>query len=116
MEVSIKTTELAKHFGLTTQRVNRIFADDSFDSKLMLNARFATPEGARSFFIKKGYSYPQKTISFFNSKGGVGKTSLLVMTAVAAAQHGARVLVIDLDQQANASITFNHLEEIMLIS
>lgn len=111
MEIGLKTTELASHFGVTSTRINKIFADDNFESKLMLNARFATPTGARSFFLKKGYSYPQKTISFFNSKGGVGKTSLLVMTAIASAQHGARILIVDLDQQANASITFNHAEE-----
>lgn len=50
-----------------------------------------------------------KTITFFNNKGGVGKTSLLYHTAQMFAELGKRVLAVDLDPQTNLSQIF--LEE-----
>lgn len=50
-----------------------------------------------------------KTITFFNNKSGVGKTSLLYHTAQMFAELGKRVLAVDLDPQTNLSQIF--LEE-----
>ncbi|WP_040336435.1 ParA family protein [Candidatus Magnetobacterium casense] len=47
---------------------------------------------------------PAKVISFINFKGGVGKTSNTVNIAGELAIRGHRVLVIDMDPQANASV------------
>lgn len=43
------------------------------------------------------------TAAVLNQKGGVGKTSVCLLLAGAASAEGLRVLVIDLDQQGNAS-------------
>ena len=43
------------------------------------------------------------TVAFFNNKGGVGKTSLVIHTAWMLSDQGYRVVVADLDPQGNLS-------------
>ncbi len=52
-----------------------------------------------------------KIISFINMKGGVGKTTSVVeIAALLATEHKKKVLVIDLDPQTNATLSFITLE------
>lgn len=47
-----------------------------------------------------------KTITFFNNKGGVGKTSLVYHLSWMYSLHGLKVLAVDLDPQANLTSMF----------
>lgn len=57
---------------------------------------------------ENGYERQAFVIAAMSNKGGPGKTSSTTNTAVALAQMGKRVLVIDADQQANATEVLTH--------
>ena len=56
---------------------------------------------------------PAKIITLTNQKGGVGKTTLACHLAYAARERGARVLVVDLDTQANATSTLTQRTDLL---
>jgi chromosome partitioning protein len=50
-------------------------------------------------------------VSVMNYKGGVGKTTLTANLAAEIAHRGHKVLMIDLDPQANLTFSFYSVEE-----
>lgn len=76
------------------------------------------PKEGRTFYINHACAkelfnlkFKTKIISMQIVKGGTGKTTLVQSIATRASLYGARVLCIDLDQQANLTLSFNKLKE-----
>ena len=59
------------------------------------------PKTVRKYLSSRGFSYPQKTVSFQMLKGGVAKSTSALNFGLRAAMYGCKVLFVDMDQQAN---------------
>lgn len=67
------------------------------------------PAAVRRFFRERGTSYHERTISFINLRGGVGKTTGAVSLATRASQYGFTACLVDLDSQASATMNLDRI-------
>ncbi len=97
----ISLTDVAEIAGLAMPDAERIVDSLEGVQKGRLN-----PEQARQFLDRRGFRYPKRNIVFHCLKGGAAKTTLAYNSTYRLAQLGARVLLVDLDKQANATHSF----------
>ena len=94
--------------GITVHGVYKVLKNFGIETETTTSRRKKIlPLGMRKLLEGKGFVYPKKNISFQIVKGGVGKTSLSYALGLRASQYGAKVLLIDLDQQGNLTRSVN---------
>lgn len=101
MQTQIAIEDIAGVLGVTTQQ-----AEGLAQSEGVAKGRKLTPQQARAVFSRKGFQFPKRNIVFHCLKGGAAKTTLAYNSAYRLSQLGARVLLVDLDKQANATHSF----------
>jgi chromosome partitioning protein len=72
---------------------------------------YILPEVVRKFIYAKGLRIPSQVISFQMLKGGVAKTTSALNFGLRSAMYGAKVLFIDMDQQANLTFALGQESE-----
>ncbi|MGZ3772680.1 MAG: ParA family protein [Pseudobdellovibrionaceae bacterium] len=107
-EFCITLSDLASFLNIPAGEVKKK-AEVTLQKKI--KSPWLLPEEVRALMLSQGYKYPQKVISIQMLKGGVAKTTSVMNVGLRAAMYGARVLFIDIDQQANLSFALGVEDE-----
>lgn len=83
--------------------------DDYAATQAYLDQTELNPIEVRSFLEAQGIDYSPRVIAFASLKGGTGKTTSSVTTAVRAVDYGFRPCLLDLDSQGSASLALGAL-------
>lgn len=100
MNPKMTAADAAIFLNQTIQNVHRIIKVKQLEFSKSANRVYFGHESARKLFNVK-FPDKNKVISIQIVKGGPGKTSIAKSLGVRAALYGAKVLLIDLDQQGN---------------
>ncbi|WP_119344419.1 ParA family protein [Facilibium subflavum] len=98
IKAKISISQIAEFLGITNQAVHKRIKSKSIEYHKTQNKMYFTHNGARNILEP---SCKQYIISTSVVKGGVGKTTIAESIAIRSSLYGLKVLVIDLDQQAN---------------
>lgn len=107
-EFCITLSDLAAFLEVTPAEIKKK-AESVLQKKI--KSPWLLPEEVRRVVLAEGYKYPKKVVSVQMLKGGVAKTTSVLNMGLRAAMYGARVLFIDLDQQANLSFALGVEDE-----
>jgi chromosome partitioning protein len=104
----LSVSDLADFLELSVTKVNDEIKKKCGPQKLK---SLVSPQVARKILSAHGYKFPHKVVSFQMLKGGVAKTTSAYNFGLRAAQWGAQVLFVDLDQQANLTFALGSGQE-----
>jgi len=107
----IMISDLSPVWKISHPGTHQYIKNNDFKSIVIGAKAYLPPEEARKAMESRGLTYPQKVVSVHMLKGGVGKTTIALNVGIRAAMYGARVLLIDLDQQANLSFALDIMDE-----
>jgi len=110
-QFSITTSDLSHILSLSPQRILAISNECQLEqnSEVFNKGKFKiySPSGIKKILAKKNIiSTHPRVIAFGNNKGGVGKSSTAVNTALMLSSFGYKTLLIDSDGQANSTSLF----------
>lgn len=94
----LAVSDLAGLLGDSVSQINTQLGKLDPEAK---GRRAIDPKLVRKLMSRRGFRMPHQVISFQMLKGGVAKTTSALNFGWRASQYGARVLFLDLDQQAN---------------
>ena len=103
----LSISDLAEFVGLPIEKVDQ---ELNQIQRRQLKS-LVPPDLVRLYLSKKDYQMQQQVFSFQMLKGGVAKTTSALNFGVRASMFGAKVLFIDLDQQANLSFALGIEDE-----
>lgn len=103
-KTELSVLDLSEALGISGEKIREKLSNLSSDKMGSSKSKsFMSAQECRKLLAASGFKYPQQIISFQMLKGGVAKTTSALNLGLRAAQYGARILFVDLDQQANLS-------------
>ena len=102
MNPKMLISDIADFMEVSTGRLHQIISKRNIPVEKESNRIYINFEGAKVLFKKP---FDKKIISFQTVKGGVGKTTLCHSIGTRASLYGAKILFVDIDQQANLTGT-----------
>jgi len=105
----LNTSDIASILGgITLQAVHKALKTHEIQTEITnIRKKIIPALSVRKLLNARGFCYPKLNISFQIVKGGVGKTSLSYALGLRASHYGAKILLVDLDQQGNLTRSLN---------
>ena len=110
---TFRAKEIASILKISVHTLYKIIKQDNIPVIQQGNRKLLPSDSIRKIFESRGFVYKKEgqnkplVINLSCMKGGVGKTTLATALADASSRIGFRVLVLDLDMQANITESFN---------